>query len=77
MFEWGGPNGVGGLGVLPQEKKKFWILVLKMAYFNWNDTKIWNIYIFFFANKGGFPPPCGAERGGPYPPAGTLTKNDH
>ena len=32
MFERGGaPEGVGGLGVLPQE---FQILMLKMAYFN-------------------------------------------
>ena len=36
MFERVGPKGVGGLGVLPQEKKnrEFQILLLKIAHFN-------------------------------------------
>ena len=34
MFERGGPKGVGGCGGPPPEKKKFYILVLKMAYFS-------------------------------------------
>ena len=30
-----------------------------MAYFNWNDSEIWDTFFIFFAKKGGFsrPPP--------------------
>ena len=41
----GGGKMDGGLGFLPQVKKiRFYFFLLKMAYFNWNDSKIWNIF---------------------------------
>ena len=57
----GGPNGVGGLGVLIQEKKiSFKFQCLKWPI--WPEmTPKYGIYIFFFANKEGVegsrPPP--------------------
>ena len=75
-----GSKGVRGLWVIPQEKIKsfFLILVLKMAYFNWNVIKIWKIFLFSLPTRGGgISPLFGAEWGGldpnPLPPAETLT----
>ena len=67
-------RGGGSAGPPPVElffflSFKFW--VLKMAYLNWNDSKIWNILSFSLPTRGGIPP-CGAERGGPDPLAETL-----
>ena len=63
------PNPVTGflfkrgrsLGVLRQGKKKseFKILVLIMAYFNWNN--IWKILLFSLPTKEGYPPLIDAE----------------
>ena len=61
MFEWGWSKR--GLGVLHQEKKNQRVLNLsaqKMAYLNWNDGKIWNIFPFTLPTR---PWPCGAEWG--------------
>ena len=35
-------------------------MVLEMAYFNCNDKKIWNIFLFSLPTRGGNPP-RGAE----------------
>ena len=42
MFEC---EGVKRVGELDKKIFKFYILVLKMPYFNSNDRKIWNIFI--------------------------------
>ena len=51
MSERGGVKKEGESGG-PLPGEKFLIKVLKMAYFNWNDSKIWNILLFYF-----YPPP--------------------
>ena len=71
MFErGGGSKRGGGVGVTPPgEKKSFKILVLKMAYFNWNDSKIWEILNFFLPTRGGgYPPPLWCWSPPPDPP---------
>ena len=45
-----------GGGPPPGEKKSdFFIFVLKMTYFNWNDSKIWNIFLFSLPTRGDTP----------------------
>ena len=55
MFKGGGVQKEGGLGVFPMRKGIyiFLIQVLEMAYFNWNDSTIWNIFIHFLWQQGG------------------------
>ena len=70
MYEWGGPKGVGVSGGPPPGEKKsdFLTLVLKMAYFNWNVSKIWKIFLFFLPTRGYLPPPPLVLSGGSGPP---------
>ena len=67
----GGSNMVWG-GPPPGETKiqSFKFLCLKLHFLT-EMTPKYGIYIFFFVDKGGYPPPgCGAELGGPDPPGG-------
>ena len=59
MFERGGSKRRGVRGSSPMRKKNIFlkIQVLKMTFFNWNDSKIWNIFMFSLATRGGYPPP--------------------
>ena len=38
---------------IKEKNSKFKILVLIMAYFNGNDSKIWSIFLFFLPTRGG------------------------
>ena len=69
-LRWGMSKRGRGLGVLPLEKT-FLVLkcAYKMAYFNWNDSEIWNTFFIFFANKGGFSRWCRVRVSAP-PPLG-------
>ena len=66
MFErgGGGPKRVGGLGVLPEEKKiqSFTFLCLKWPILTEKTVK-YRKYFLFLPTRGGYPP-CGAEWGG-------------
>ena len=68
MFERGGPNGWGCGGSPPGEKNQiFLFLVPKMAYFNWNYSKILSTFLFSLLTRGGYPP-FAAEWGSPDTP---------
>ena len=54
MFERGGGVQKGSGGPPPEEKySEFPISVPKMDYFNQNDSKVWNILLFFCQQGGG------------------------
>ena len=63
-----GKGSKRGGGSSPRRK----ILVLKMAYFNWNDSKIWNIFVFFLPPRGGVSPSAMLSGGPPIPLAEIL-----
>ena len=51
-------RGVGGGDAFHKEKEKtnaIAMLLLRMAYLNWNDSKIWNIFSFSL-QQGGISP---------------------
>ena len=69
----GGSEMGGGFGAKKNQIFKF--LVPKMAYFNWNDSKIWDIFLFSLPTGGDIPSLVlsGGRGGGertPPPPGG-------
>ena len=53
-------RGVWGSG--PSQREKFEMVLLRMAYFNRNDSKIWNIF-HFLCKQEGYPPFSGWGEG--------------
>ena len=53
---WGVRGGVFWGSSSRRKKSDFKILVLKMVYFYWNDSKIWNIFLFSSPTRGDIPP---------------------
>ena len=56
MFEWeGGGGGYKRVGVWGSSPRRlFLILVLKMAYINWNENRKIEYIFILFANKEGY-----------------------